>query len=565
MKIQYDNLMCSLSNYTRKEYQSVKDACSARPDNWQTKADAVNRHYANRGSSYRWDGWYRALIGDRFPTGLLPKVLRELKEDRCLNPELEYTGPNNKPLIALDSRSIELIGKTPRGKQYRAVEALLKNRRGMVVGATGSGKTLMMGLALASLGHPKTLVLQYSTYLVRQTANVFREILPGNPAISMVYEDHEDWSGDIVVAGVQKVCSLLGLSVEWRQQGRRRYWKSKIAALNNKIRNASRSNGPESPRLRKVRQEAATLQAKLNGKDPAMRALEKGELAAAKASKIATQPHLKNFRVFIVDEAHHSQSSMYRSVRKECPNADWAWGFTATHDDQAPEERLSAIGVLGSPVYRISMEYQVRKGFAAEGHVFNRGLFKSMQSPHTKYMTAYSRAVVRDSQLLRSIKKDLPFFVNNGMPAIISVDVSSQGLWYAAELNTHFVNGKTPLEERERLFNLLATGECPYLVVGKIMNEGVDIPAIQGIFLAGQRRHPGTLKQIIGRASRQKKHNILYVINYINYNHPTLFDHSMFRITTLEEEECFVFHAEDTTLRRISAGRGGLKGRTRKS
>jgi DNA excision repair protein ERCC-3 len=80
----------------------------------------------------------------------------------------------------------------------------------------------------------------------------------------------------------------------------------------------------------------------------------------------------------------------------------------------------------------------------------------------------------------------------------------------AARYNAPLITGRTPVVERERLFNLFRTGEIHLLVVSKVANFAIDLPdanvAIQLSGTFGSRQEEA---QRLGRILRPKRNGLL--------------------------------------------------------
>ncbi len=74
-----------------------------------------------------------------------------------------------------------------------------------------------------------------------------------------------------------------------------------------------------------------------------------------------------------------------------------------------------------------------------------------------------------------------------------------------------FIHGTTPNGERERTLNRMRTGDVPILISSVILDEGVDVPAIRSLVLAGGTKARHRIKQRIGRGMRavEGKHKLM--------------------------------------------------------
>ena len=64
------------------------------------------------------------------------------------------------------------------------------------------------------------------------------------------------------------------------------------------------------------------------------------------------------------------------------------------------------------------------------------------------------------------------------------------------------IDGKTPIEERERILANLAVGTVEVVCNAMVLTEGWDAPSVSCVVLARPTRHHGLFRQMIGRVLR---------------------------------------------------------------
>ena len=128
-----------------------------------------NAHKDPKFKSGEWNGHHFFTDGQRFPTGLLtfvqanlPKVDVELHDARVW-PEVDPQ----------EDEWIPILGE-PREYQINLVRKALKEKRGIIAAATGSGKTAVMKAIVQALALP-TLVIVPTAALLTQTARSFKD------------------------------------------------------------------------------------------------------------------------------------------------------------------------------------------------------------------------------------------------------------------------------------------------------------------------------------------------------------------------------------------------------
>ena len=160
--------------------------------------------------SYRrrsWDGKKRFISNaGMFRTGLLPRVLDHLKKIEC-TPEIEYRDKktNTPDMAHFDSM-----------KYYDYQETLiikaLKEKRGVISAPTGSGKTLIMGGLIKSLGDKKMVILFNSKQLLKQSYDFLKDVC-GIENIGLCFGEGYIY-GDIILCTVQSIEKIIDTHLE---------------------------------------------------------------------------------------------------------------------------------------------------------------------------------------------------------------------------------------------------------------------------------------------------------------------------------------------------------------
>jgi DNA excision repair protein ERCC-3 len=92
-----------------------------------------------------------------------------------------------------------------------------------------------------------------------------------------------------------------------------------------------------------------------------------------------------------------------------------------------------------------------------------------------------------------------------GEPTLIIGQYLDQIHAVADALKIPIITGETPVDERERLFNLFRTGELTTLVVSKVANFSIDLPeASVAIQISGSYGSRQEEAQRLGRLLRPK-------------------------------------------------------------
>ena len=164
--------------------------------------------YTPAGRSGRWDGktHFISAIG-KFRTGLLPRVLEDLKRIDC-EPTLNYTYDRN--LITPQNWKIE--GYTLRDYQEESVLVGVSNHRSVIQAPTGAGKTLIMAAIIKALHGRKITILFDAKHLLTQTYKFLTDEC-GIDNVGLCYGEGYIY-GDIMLCTVQSIEKILDTHLE---------------------------------------------------------------------------------------------------------------------------------------------------------------------------------------------------------------------------------------------------------------------------------------------------------------------------------------------------------------
>ena len=164
--------------------------------------------YTSAGRSGRWDGKtnFITVLG-KFRTGLLPRILEDLKRIEC-EPTLNYTYDRN--LITPENWKIK--GYTLRDYQEEAVLVGVSNHRAVIQAPTGAGKTLIMAAIIKALQGRKITLLFDAKHLLTQTYKFLTDTC-GIDNVGLCYGEGYIY-GDIMLCTVQSIEKILDTHLE---------------------------------------------------------------------------------------------------------------------------------------------------------------------------------------------------------------------------------------------------------------------------------------------------------------------------------------------------------------
>jgi superfamily II DNA or RNA helicase len=425
-------------------YGKLSDFLSYRPEGY---------HFMPKFQSGVWDGYMRLFTKGSFPTGLLPRVLTFLEDNKV---QVSYLSKYKYPEVDLRETTTEL-----RDYQREAVLIALGHGRGVLKMPTGSGKTLCGAVLIKSL-RKKALFLTHKKEILYQAYNPDAK--------------NEDEMGVFEKEFGREFLGIIG---------------------DNKVE----------PNLIDV----AMVQT-----------LSRNKKKFAK--------HLATKRLIIVDEVHHAKSpSWYHLIQKI--KAPYRYGLSAT--PEFGDKKMLLEAATGPIIYTAKAGKLIKEGYLSMPQIFMVKVDDEDLPDRYDYQTAYSRGVMlseKRNALVARVTEDL---ITSGLaPVLVIVNKVEHGNYLVKHMpHIPFAHGQHSSKKRREYIKQLGTGELEGLIVSPIFGEGVDIPAIRSMVLAGAGKSPIKLIQEVGRGMRVEDDKTeVTIVDFYDELHSYLRKHSKKRI-----------------------------------
>lgn len=483
----------------REVFDAVRQLLRFRPEGY---------HFMPAYKNTKWDGYvnlYRKKTRT-FPGGLVDRTVAKLEE---LGVEVSVKDvsqpPQKEPWLADGTNSTEL-----RPYQEDAVQRALSAKRGVFEAATGLGKTEIMGEMIQRL-QGRSLILVASRDLARQTIKRFQLALdfPAAPPAGLygIVGDDRDEPSVITAALYQTlhqrlmpVCLRCGRLGELERQ----------------------SCGARVKRGEKM-------------------IYCGGKLDFTETDKMLEW--LASFDTLHLDEAHRAPAKTWWPIINSCP-AYWRFGYSATPFKSDIATELKLVGATGEVFYSFKAKEAIEEGYLVEP-------VYTMVTPHfpplldeDRYIDSY-RAGIVDHRGRNNLIADIGHGMANdwGLPTLILVLWHDQGrdIRHALRelgVRAEFLSGHASTDQREAAMEELADGRIKCLISTTIFDEGVNIPEIGALILAGGGKARHKVIQRIGRGLRVvegKKY--LPVFDFLDDHSPKYLEgHSRSRLQAVKNE-----------------------------
>lgn len=444
--------------------------------------------FVGKGGQYnRWDGTQRILTRKlEFPTGLVFRIT-EFYKSYGKEVEIEDLRNSATPNKEIDiSANLIKLGKQPYPYQLDAVEAILKNDRGIVKGATGCGKTLILSLATAKIGK-KTIVYVIGRDLLYQFHKFFSEVF--DEKIGLIGDGHCDIQR-INIASIWTLGQALGLN------------KNSIA-------------------LDLEEDEKCDL----SKKEEIIKLVEEAQ-------------------VHILDEAHIAACETIGTIYKSMKSAEKIIGASGTpwRDDNAD---LLVEGYLGKNIIDISASFLIENGYLAKPII--KFILVPPMKVGSNYQAAYRDYVIKNPVRNNLVLKAAKTLVDQGYQTLVLFNNIAHGkILYdliSAEISECvLLDGSDTQEVRDKVKNDALSGKLKCIVASRIFDIGTDIPSLSGLVLASAGKSSVKALQRVGRVVRKFPNKTHAAIVDFADNCKFLDKHAKARYKIYSSESAFEVH-----------------------
>ena len=455
--------------------------------------EVPNLHF--RRQNNRWAKERKFLLTEKrheFRTGLLKRLCENL-ETQGLDYEIDDRREISDPSQFMPHRFLEDADGF-RDYQLEAIDAAVNERYGILRIATGGGKTRVMSGIMARLERP-TVVLVHRLDLMHQVYDVTRDLMLYPELVGIVgggiYQP-----GVITVCTIQTICAALGIAYESVDEDDR--------------------DGGVVPR-------------------------------GAKAHAQEITQLLHRAAVVILDEAHHAPARTILEVMEKCDTASWRIGLTATdfRDDKAD---ILIEAAMGPRIYNASLSDLVAWGYLVPAEVrMSPMAVPAVRCDSDNWQTLYRHYYTENDAFHKQVREDARGFYERGRHTLILVTHVKHGhnletLIRREGMSCVFLSGKDTATKRAEVMEDVRASRVRVLIGTSIADEGLDMPILDSLILAGGGTSKVKVYQRLGRTLRPYPGKInAEVIDYRCRDHGTLKEKAGRRVGVYKSEPCFHF------------------------
>lgn len=249
---------------------------------------------------------------------------------------------------------------------------------------------------------------------------------------------------------------------------------------------------------------------------------------------ILQKGYLDTLDCVIFDECHHLPSKTAQQVMFAIP-APMRFGFSGTPLSYTALPDLVLMGATGPVRVEVTNQDLISEGISATPIVYIHTMVDE-ETEDDDYHEAYEGCIVQSNVRNHTIAEEVIRI--HSRSTLILVERLKHGKVLRDLIpDSIFVTGSHSMEERTEALNSLRRGEGSVVIATPIFDEGVDVPAVDLLVLAGGGKGHKKLLQRLGRGMRQKEgSNVLKVIDFWDDTNKHLLSHSESRHAIYEDE-----------------------------
>lgn len=239
--------------------------------------------------------------------------------------------------------------------------------------------------------------------------------------------------------------------------------------------------------------------------------------------------------VLMIDECHHASSDQFMDVINNLPG-HYRFGFSGTPLKYDVLADMKLIGATGPVLVDISNDYLIRGGYSVPPLVHVHDVYSDDSALwEMTYQEAYDSCVVDNATRNALISK---LAIESAGVVLVLVRYIRHGNALQKQIpGSVFVHGSCTTEERSVVLERMRFGNAGTYIASTIFDEGIDVPSVDTLILAGGGKSNIKLLQRVGRGLRTSAgKSKLVVHDFVDDTNHHLLSHSEERIRVYESE-----------------------------
>lgn len=278
----------------------------------------------------------------------------------------------------------------------------------------------------------------------------------------------------------------------------------------------------------------------------------------------ADEEHVRNANLILFDECHHVPSDTCLNVANWCANAFYRIGVSATPWRDAGDDMLiEAVLNKRNPAHSINASMLIKLGFLVKPDIFFVPINATFKGKN--YADMYNKAIVENGDRNKIVTKIVYNMNKNDKHVLVLIKNIKHGqilqqmitdvLGGEVKTSVTIVNPKTGKDSlirtsnveflsgsdnglrRKAVITAVKQGTCKVLIASTIADEGLDLPILDTLVLAGGGKSSTRAFQRVGRVLRlHAGKSRAIVFDFVDHT-PILRRHSRIRRKLYETED----------------------------
>jgi superfamily II DNA or RNA helicase len=185
------------------------------------------------------------------------------------------------------------------------------------------------------------------------------------------------------------------------------------------------------------------------------------------------------------------------------PDAFWRFGGSATPKRESGDD-IMLQALFGVKIVNISASYLIKSGYLVKPYIFFEPI-ECKTSFHT-YSKIYNECVVNNDKFNRHVAETANHLISKKLSVLVLVRQISHGKTLENLIpNSHLLTGSVKSKTRTEVIEKLRQRTIPCMIATSLADEGLDIPSLDAVIIAGGGKSSTRLFQRIGRTLRKNK------------------------------------------------------------
>ena len=259
-------------------------------------------------------------------------------------------------------------------------------------------------------------------------------------------------------------------------------------------------------------------------------------LASLKKHKVSIKKRFANNKILVIDECHLATADQSFDVLMEIPGW-YRYGFSGTPLDRGKLNDLKLIACTGSLQVEVTNAELIEAEWSAKPVIFLHEVHEIPGFWDEAYQIAYDLCIMTDLSRRELIANIARQEVERGSVLIIVNRIEHGVMLQSLLPDSVFVNDSSSIEERQKILRQLGDGDKLCCIATQIFDEGVDVPALDTLVLAGGGKSHVQLLQRVGRGLRRKEgRNVVHIHDFLDGSNKYLVEHTQERVRVYKRE-----------------------------